>query len=305
MPVEKRYPRVMMTTALIPWTHDFQFDEELFRKQLRHIISNGIKHVYIFGTAGEGYDLNTEEYTRITRVFKEEMSAPDLHPMVCVISVSTQLIIERIKIAYDIGIREFQIVLPCWGIVDDNEMMKYFHTVCDRFPDCKFMIYNIERSGRVLGIREFQMIAEEIPNIVAAKYATPNILIINDILRSDCPIQFFLIDSGWAYGSCVGECGYLVAIAVPNPELAKAYYEAGLKRDYEALFRYDAELYDIRRHLIDTIGIAMDGTYDKMTLKLAIPEFPLRLRPPYSYPSEEDFFKHRDYIRKHYPNWKV
>jgi dihydrodipicolinate synthase/N-acetylneuraminate lyase len=305
MASKKRYPPAMLTTALIPWTEDFQFDESLFRKEIKHIVGTGIRHVYIMGTAGEGYDVNTEEYSRIVKAFYEEMNQPGLHAMVCVISVSTQLIIERIRIAYRIGIREFQLVLPCWGVLNDQEMMLYFHTVCDQFPDCRFMIYNIGRAGRVLELEQFMRIAEEIPNIVAVKNTQPNMVMLDKLLRSDCPLQFFVTESGWAYASTVGECGYLVAIAAPNPKMALTYFEAGLRHDQETLYRCQAELLDIMHHLIKVVGNAMDGTYDKMTMKLCFPEMPLRLRPPYRYPSEADFEKHRDFIRSRFPDWNV
>ena len=305
MAISKRYPQMMLSTALIPWTEDFQFDEAMFRKEVRLLIESGIKHIYIFGTAGEGYDMNTEEYTRIAKVFREEMYAPGLHPMVCVISVSPQLVIERIKIAYAIGFREFQLVLPCWGVVDDKEMMCYFHMVCDLFPDCQFIIYNVGRGGRVLGPDQFMMIAKEIPNVVAAKLTSPSMIAIQDLIRCDCPIQFIVIDFAWALATDIGECGYLVALAAPNAQVAKSYFEAGLHHDHEMLLRYQKILFDMRDHLIKVVGNAMDGTYDKMTLKLVMPEFPLRLRPPYHYPSETDFITHRDFIRKNYPDWNV
>ncbi len=304
MATMKRYPQTMLATACIPWTDSFELDEKLFRDEVRHLLGAGIKHIYIMGTAGEGYDLTNEEYEKIVGVFMEEMSGPGLHPMVCVISQSTQLTLQRIEIAHKIGIREFQLVLPSWGVLNDKELLTYFHMICDRYPDCFFMIYNIGRSGRVLGIDHFQTLAKEIPNLVAAKFTTPNTVILNELLSSDCPIQFFVTDLGWAYGSQIGECGYLLSIGISNPKIARKYFEAGLNRDFNELFRIERELGLIRQSLIKVVGSnAMDGAYDKLTTKLGLPDFPLRLRPPYEYPSDEDYRRHLEYIQGKLPHW--
>lgn len=305
MPVQKRYPQTMLATALLPWKPDYTLHEPLFKKQIEHIVSSGVKHVYIFGTAGEGYDMDTADFAHIVEIFAQEMAAPGLHPMVCLISYSTRLVIERIGIAYKLGIREFQLTLPSWGVLDDEEMMVFYHAVCDKFPDCKFIIYNIPRCGKVLELLHYQRIAAEIPNIVAAKHTFSNTAALHGLLSSDCPLQFFLHESGWAYGSQVGECGYLVALCASNFKIAEEFFNAGLQGNIPKLKEIEAMVFDIMDHLLKTVGKGMDGSYDKMTNKLALPGFPLLLRPPYKYPSDEAFMKHRDYIKCKYPHFLI
>lgn len=305
MAAEKRYPQAMMTTALLPWNADNTLDEALFRRELRHILAGGIRHVYILGTAGEGYDLNTEEYTRVVEIFREEMDGEQLHPMVCVMSMSTQLVIERIGIARRMGIREFQIVLPNWGPLNDGETSAFFHAVCDRFPDCVFMLYDIGRAGRVLEAPQLIRLAREIPNLAAVKLPQPNMILISDILMSDCPLCVYVMDCGWAYAAMMGDCGYIVAVSAPNMELAHRYFEAGLRRDARTLFPIHRELLEIRTLLFEAAGLKMDGAYDKLTLKLALPELPLRLRPPYESPDEASFQRLLEQMRAQYPHWKL
>ena len=43
----------------------------------------------------------------------------------------------------------FQITLPSWGTLDEAETMLFFTTVCSKFPDCRFMHYNLPRVGPV------------------------------------------------------------------------------------------------------------------------------------------------------------
>jgi dihydrodipicolinate synthase/N-acetylneuraminate lyase len=307
MGVTKRYPNVMLTTACLPWTADWQLDEPVFRRSVRHLLACGIRHIYLFGTAGEGYDVTDAEFRRCVAVFREEMAAPGCFPMVCLVDTSPRHMQERRKIAYDLGIRDFQFALPSWGALNDREMLAFCHALCDEHPDCRFMHYNIGRSGRVLGLAQYQLLANEIPNLAAAKFTTRDTVVIHDLLTSDCPVQFFLTDMGYAYGSMLGECGFLVAISLPNPQVAKDYYEAGLRQDATTLFALEKRIGRQRKLLIDTVarcrGEVMDGAYDKLTVKLSCPWFPLRLRPPYSYLSDEQFAEYEKKVRELDPDW--
>ena len=84
--------------ALIPWKEDFSFDEALFRKGVRNLAEGGLKYVYIFGTAGEGYAVNDEEFTEITKTFIDELSGTDTTPIVGVICLSaTQTDTTRVR----------------------------------------------------------------------------------------------------------------------------------------------------------------------------------------------------------------
>ena len=143
MKMERRYPVTMMCAACIPWTKDFEFDENAFRKQVRNLVDNNAKSIYIFGTAGEGYSVNTKAYTQILKAFVDECSKKsDVMPMTGIISTSMMEMVDRIKIGRDLGCKDFQIALPCWGALNDDEVVGFFQSICSQFPDCRFIHYN-------------------------------------------------------------------------------------------------------------------------------------------------------------------
>ena len=86
--MNKRYPKTIMATACIPWDKEYRFREDIFRREVRHIISGGIRSIYIFGTAGEGYAVDDRMFVEIAKVFADEMKGPNLLPMIGVISLS-------------------------------------------------------------------------------------------------------------------------------------------------------------------------------------------------------------------------
>ena len=133
----KRYPSEILATCVVPWEEDFEFAEERFRQQVRTVLRNLTRHVYIFGTAGEGYAVDEQQFDRIARVFREETERAEVHPMVGVISLSLSTIIGRIERARGMGFRAFQLSLPSWGALTDLEVEVFFAETCMFILDLK------------------------------------------------------------------------------------------------------------------------------------------------------------------------
>jgi dihydrodipicolinate synthase/N-acetylneuraminate lyase len=300
----KRFPKTILPTAVIPWDESYYFDEQSFRKQVNLFMNEGIKHLYLFGTAGEGYAITDEQFVDIVKVFAEEMKGPDLFPMVGLLSLSLPTMHKRLQLAYDCGIRDFQFVLPSWGALSDDELIEFFHLLCDPYPDCRFIHYNLMRSKRLVTPEEYRILAEQIPNLVGAKYTTTDILIIHKLMEQSCPLQFFLGELGFAYGSMIGECGLLSSIS--NIKLAKTwdFFYAAEKRDMATVSRYTEQFVQILLVLMTKMTAEkMDGAYDKVLARLMDPSFPLRLLPPYQTVTERQFEEFRFYLQEYLPEW--
>src|ERR1700750_2186756 len=109
-----------MATAVVPWTGSFALDEGLFRPQIGFMLERGSPHLYVFGTAGEGYAVDDAQFQQVARVFVEEMRAGGAEPMVGVISLSLETMLRRIAWARDtLAVRRFQVSLPSWGALEE------------------------------------------------------------------------------------------------------------------------------------------------------------------------------------------
>ena len=95
-PMSKRFPSTILATAVIPWDEEYRFQENLFRRQVRLLRDGLTPYIYLFGTAGEGYAVSDQQFDAIVDAFRDEM-LPGAHPMVGVINLSLQTIIERIE----------------------------------------------------------------------------------------------------------------------------------------------------------------------------------------------------------------
>ena len=100
-----RYPSTVMVSVVCPWDDREQLDESAFRHEIDHAIAAGFRHVYVFGTAGEGYGVDTARFRRVVEVFGDQMAkTADARAMVGVIGLSTGNVIERIAVAHELGL---------------------------------------------------------------------------------------------------------------------------------------------------------------------------------------------------------
>jgi dihydrodipicolinate synthase/N-acetylneuraminate lyase len=305
METAARYPAEIMATAVVPWTADWQLDERLFRRELEQLLASGYRHIYIFGTAGEGYAVDDAQFLAITRVYAEAVRAGGVEPMVGVISLALSTIIARIEAARELGVRRFQISLPSWGALEADEVRQFFDAVLGRFTDCEFLHYNLPRVKRLVTPAEYATIAADYPNLVATKNSTDAMTRVRGLLEEAPMLRHFLTETGYAYGSQIGSCGLLISAASTNATTARAFFEAGQTRDAATVWRMEGELRQVVQALLRSVGEGayIDGAYDKVLWKLHDPEFPLRLLRPYRAARADAADILAAYLHEHLPHW--
>lgn len=303
--MSKRYPAMALGAALIPWKEDFTLDEALFRRSVRNMTDSGLKYIYIFGTAGEGYAVNDEEFIHITRIFIDEMKRNGATPIVGCISISASQMIARLRSAYDLGARDFQISFPSWGALTDTEVDIFFHQVCDQFPDCKFMHYNNGgRSKKLLRAKDYIRLAGEIPNLASVKFMNDSLEDVINVVKADCPIQFVLSEYGYGYGCLFGECSMLFSSISSHLPTAWRLFRAGQERDIDTIVELEKEVAVSQEVLFETCATpVINAAYDKLYAKAAIPEFPMRLYPPYQTFSDEQVSNYFSQMQSRLPQW--
>lgn len=300
-----RFPQILLGAALLPWQEDFTLDEPQFREHLRNIIRHGFQHIYLMGTAGEGYALTDRQFQQVVQIFWEEMQQPGLQTMVGVISLSMGQILERIAWAHGVGIRHFQISLPSWGALADSEMMTFFQGVCGAFPDSQFLHYNLPRSKRIVTGGEYRRIADAVPNLVATKNSTSDFVRVADLMTQAPDLQHVFVENAFAMGCLFGECSLLPSYGLLFPKLAHRHFETGRAHRTAELMELHKQLSAIVPKLFGhTAEPRIDGAYDKLFAWLRHPEFPLRLLPPYQGFNAAEAAVAREALLKHFPGWE-
>lgn len=298
----KRYPASIMGTCVVPWSESYAFDETKFRAQVRDLATHLTPHLYVFGTAGEGYAVTDSQFEAITRSFLEEADAASARPTVGLIGLSLPVMLERIERAAGWGARSFQVSLPSWAALRDDELDIFFRETCGRFREFDFLHYNLLRTKRLLTPEEYGRLAEEHPNLVATKNTKDDEEFLVGLLTQAPQLQHFLGEGGYARMRDRFECGLLISIASTNHRRAKEFFDARGER----LAALRAELQEGLAAIKEVIGAPpmIDGAYDKLLYKLVAPDFPLRLLPPYVSADEETALaRYREALARLAPAW--
>lgn len=286
-----RYPQAVLVSCEVPWDEQEQLIEEVFRREVRMALAE-FNHLYIFGTAGEGYAVDTPRFQQIVRIFHEETRGDNIYPMVGVIGLSTANLVERIGFAYDVGFRVFQISLPSWGALNDWELLTFFRDVCGAFPAAQFLHYNLPRTKRVLTGADYRRLIDAIPNLVATKNTGGGLDRAADLLQNAPELQHFFGEQNFPHGCMYGECALLSSFGPMSPHKAKALFEAGRSGDLVNMFKLQKEFHDMLYGVLGPLLAEgrIDGAYDKLLVRLGgLEEMPLRLLSPYQGFSEEQY----------------
>jgi len=279
-----RIPPAILVSCEVPWDEREQLIESVFREEIRATLQAGFDHVYIFGTAGEGYAVDLPRFKRVAEIFWEETKGKAARTMVGAIALSTACVLERIKIAYELGFRGFQIALPCWGALNDNEVMKFFRDVCGAYPDAAFVHYNLPRTKRLLTGSDYKKLVAAVPNLVGTKNTGGGQARAEDLMKHAPELQHFFGEANFPFGCFYGECSLLSSLAAIAPDATQQLFEAGRTGQVERLFRLQHFFHELLQGLLKELLALdrIDGAYDKIWIRLGgLEAMPLRLLSPY------------------------
>ena len=284
----RRIPPTALATCVLPWDDRLRFDEDAFREHVRLVAAHMTRHLYVFGTAGEGYAVTETQFRDIARVFWDEARRSAATPMLGVISNSLGTVIERVEFGLGLGYRQFQISFPAWGRVSDAERDVFFRETCGRFGEAQFLHYNTPRGGRVLTGAEYGRLAAEHDSLAAVKFTSSDAAVVAELVRNAAPVQCFLTEP--AYVLADGNCGLLVSLSgvrLGLPGRFRAARGAGLRE----LGRLAGAVDEL---LEDSFSAArpsahMDGAYEKVLARAHGARLALRLLPPYQGATEDAY----------------
>jgi dihydrodipicolinate synthase/N-acetylneuraminate lyase len=301
-----RYPQTVLVSCEIPWDEQQNLIEDIFRDEVRMVLEQGFRHLYVFGTAGEGYAVDTARFRQIVRIFYDATRGDDVHPQVGVIGLSTANIVERIAFAHEIGFRAFQISLPSWGPLNDAELLTFFKDVCGAFPDSRFLHYNLPRAKRVLGGADYRRLADAVPNLAATKNTGGGAQRAADLMRHAPDLQHFFGEDNFMHGCMFGECSLLAALGPMTPRKTWEYFAAGRNGRL-------AEMLTLHHGFLSLLGDVfgpllakerIDGAYDKLIVRMGgLERMPLRMLSPYQGFDEQEYQACRRVFLEKYPEW--
>jgi len=63
-----RHPTCILGACCLPWNEDYTLAESVFRNSVRKLLGGLTRHLYVFGTAGEGHAVTRAQFDRVCRL---------------------------------------------------------------------------------------------------------------------------------------------------------------------------------------------------------------------------------------------
>jgi 4-hydroxy-tetrahydrodipicolinate synthase len=305
MPLNIDRLKGMWAALPVSWSIDGQFDEGSTRENVRRVCRAGVHGVYTHGTTGEFYAQSEDEWRRVTQATMEESRALQVPCQIGCTALWTGEVIRRAEFAQKLDAAAIQIAFPFWMALSDSQAVRFLLDVARAVPGMPIILYNTERSKKLLTTQLLQRIIDAGIPLIGCK-GIRNL----DEFRSFCAaapgVKFFVGETELASYWKDGARGCYSAFVLASPAFILRYYdlcEIGspqAERVAALLRRFIAEVIMpfVERGLFDS---ALDRCIASTTGFLKGPL--LTSRAPYDSPTDGDVAECRDWFGKNLPEF--
>jgi len=169
-------------TALATPFRGGALDEDAYRRLIRYQIDNGTAGLVPIGTTGEAVTMSPEERSRAIRI-AVETAAGKATVIAGAGSNSTQETIAGVKAAREAGADAALIVTPFYNKPTQGGLVEHYRAVAKAHPGFAIVLYNVPGRTGVDLLPETVKRLAEIPEVVAIKEATANMIRAVDLVE--------------------------------------------------------------------------------------------------------------------------
>jgi len=174
-----------------PFHKEGQIDFKSFDRIIEHLIGNGIKYIVFMGTTGESVTLNRDEKQAIIHMAVEIVDKR----VPIIIGIGGNNTQEIVNLLRNTDLEEVDAIMsvsPYYNKPQQKGIYLHFKTIAGVSP-VPVIIYNVpSRTGSNISAETTLQLAHEIPNIIAIKEATRDMVQVARIIR-DKPKDFLVI----------------------------------------------------------------------------------------------------------------
>ena len=252
---------------LTPIDKNEKIDEKKLRSQVDFVIEGGVHGILAFGSNGEFYMVEEDEYQRGLKIILDQ--AKGRVPVYLGIgAISTSKCIRLAKIGFDAGAQAVSLLPPMFITPNEDELITHISSVAKAVAQMPVLLYN--NPGRThYGLSQdlIYNLCHDVENIVGMKDSSGDMTQTAEFIRRNRDVGFKVLGGKdtLIYGSLLhGAVGAVTTTANFVPRLVTNVYEKFLKGDL------NASLED--QFLLNPIRLSMDkasfpvGTKDMANL---------------------------------------
>ncbi|MBO5647061.1 MAG: dihydrodipicolinate synthase family protein, partial [Clostridia bacterium] len=133
-------PRGIIPPVVTPTNEDGSFNPVMFDKLLNHLIDNGVHGLFPFGTTGEFYAFEDDDYRRIITQAVETVNHR-VPVYAGANSITTKGTIRLAKIAKECGADALSVLTPMFISQTQAELYEHYRAIAES-TDLPIIIYN-------------------------------------------------------------------------------------------------------------------------------------------------------------------
>ena len=202
------------------YDEDGKVSVERTKKLARHLVSKGVKGLYVGGSSGECIYLEKEERMLTLEAVMEEVKG-ECTIIAHVACNNTQESCELAAHAQKLGVDAIASIPPIYFRLPDYAIAQYWNDISAAAPDTDFIIYNIPQlAGVALSVGLFKKMREN-PRVIGVKNSSMPTQDIQGFVEAggeNC-VVFNGPDEQFIAGRAIGACGGLGGTYAAMPEL--------------------------------------------------------------------------------------
>lgn len=180
----------VIPALVTPFDINENIDEQGLKDLVKYLLDSGIHGLYLTGSTGEGFLMDSEERKRVVEIVMDEV-AGKVPVVVHVGAIGTKISIDLAKHAENVGADGISSVAPFYWNFNEDELVGYYKDICDAV-DLPMIVYNVPLAN-LMGINTIKRLSE-IKNVKGIKFTALSHFEINMI--KDEIGEDFLVYSG-------------------------------------------------------------------------------------------------------------
>jgi len=239
-------------TLLLPINQDESIDFIRLADQIDVLLGTGIQGIYTNGTAAEFYSQTEEEFDRIHYLLVERCEKARMPFQIGVNHTSAQIALARLKRTTQLKPGGFQVVLPDWYPLSDDETLTFFERIAEAAGSIGLVLYNPPHAKKLVGPELYGRICGTIPQLIGIKVAPPNKEWFDNVQQQAPNLAIFVPGHNLATGFGWGAAGSYSNVACLQPAGAARWNQL-MKTDLPAALALEGRILAfLKRHIIPT-----------------------------------------------------
>ncbi|SCK01848.1 N-acetylneuraminate lyase [uncultured Clostridium sp.] len=156
----------VIPAVLTVFDKDENIDEVGMRQLISYLIEKGVDGLYLTGSTGEGFIMDSEERKRVVEIVIDEASGR-VPIVVHVGAIGTKISIDLAKHAEAVGADGISSVPPFYWKFNEDQIVKYYEDIANSCS-LPMIVYNVPLAG-LLGMNVIKRLAS-IDNVKGIKY---------------------------------------------------------------------------------------------------------------------------------------